>query len=330
MTHPDNSPSCLRNFTALILFGLIVGITGFAGLTSRYGWKIYLEIFSHFQVQYLIVNLFLLFLLYLTRNRLFLLGGLLCCSILAAQILPWYLPPHRLLPKAASDLRIFIANVNTQNRNYEKVVAQVRQENPDLAIFMEVDNAWVAQLDSLGGQLPYSYGQANPYNLGLVIYSQSELINPQVNFFGTDRNPSILAQVTVNNQSFLLVATHPLPPVKPSFFHSRNRQLKLMGDYLQTLSQPMVLAGDLNITMWSPYYKNLIRRTNLKNARRGFGILPSWPTPGTYRQLPGPLSQFFAIPIDHCLHSREFRVNNIRTGKPTGSDHLPVIVDLSL
>lgn len=35
-------------------------------------------------------------------------------------------------------------------------------------------------------------------------------------------------------------------------------------------------------------------------------------------------------PIDHCLVSSEFTVKNIKTGNDIGSDHLPLIIELSL
>ncbi|MEG4204312.1 hypothetical protein QUA20_10330 [Microcoleus sp. Pol7_A1] len=30
--------------------------------------------------------------------------------------------------------------------------------------------------------------------------------------------------------------------------------------------------------MWSPFYKNMVKTENLRNARSGFGILATWPT----------------------------------------------------
>jgi endonuclease/exonuclease/phosphatase (EEP) superfamily protein YafD len=72
--------------------------------------------------------------------------------------------------------------------------------------------------------------------------------------------------------------------------------------------------------MWSPFYKNMVKTGNLRNARSGFGILPTWPTflPLAY------------IPIDHFLVSKEIGVLKIRTGRNVGSDHLPLITDLVL
>ena len=70
--------------------------------------------------------------------------------------------------------------------------------------------------------------------------------------------------------------------------------------------------------MWSPFYKNMVKTAKRRNARSGFGILPTLPTflPLAY------------IPIDHFLVSKEIAVLKIHTGRNVGWDHLPLITDL--
>lgn len=89
------------------------------------------------------------------------------------------------------------------------------------------------------------------------------------------------------------------------------------------------MLGDLNITMWSPYYRKFMKQTNLKNSRQGFGILPTWPTKNIYSLLPPQLSPLFSIPIDYCLISPEFKVMSIYTINDTGSDHRALIINLT-
>ena len=82
-----------------------------------------------------------------------------------------------------------------------------------------------------------------------------------------------------------------------------------------------ILIGDLNTTMWSPWFGRLCAKSGLSSVRRGFGVLPSWPAP---------LPAFLRIPIDHCLVSDDLVVTGCRLGSPAGSDHLPLIVDLAV
>lgn len=312
---------------SVVLSLTIVSITLIALVSDR-GWTQVLELLSHFRLQYFLVSLVLLLLLFLTRRKIAILIALFCVALLSTPILPWYNPLSR--SAATGELRVLTANINTQNRSYEKVLTMVREEKPDIAVFLEVDDTWVSQLQSLKDILPYDFGQANPYNLGIAVYSRFPLEDAAIDFFETDRNPSILANLTVENQSISLVAAHPFPPMRRSFFHTRNLQLDQIGQYVQQLETPVVLLGDLNITMWSPYYKRFARNTGLQNARRGFGVLPTWPMPGTYAVLPDLMHLMLQIPIDHCLVSPDIKVAAIHTGQDVDSDHLPLIVDLVL
>lgn len=328
----NSSPSCLSSVVGSLCVGAIALLSLFAYGTSHYGWRIYLELFSHFQVQYLVLALLLLGCLVLLRHKGLMLIGLFLCTLLSMQVLPWYAPPKRLLTDvhADADLRVFIANLNTQNTRYEDVLDIVRSEQPNVAIFMEVDQAWKETFDTLVDILPYSSGQTNPFNLGLLVYSDIPLNDTHIEFFGTENNTSVVTQLTVQNQPITLIATHPVPPVRPGLFQSRNRQLDLIIQYLEPIQNRVILAGDLNITMWSPYYRRLENFTGLHNARNGFGILPTWPTPVIYQHIPGWFTSLFLIPIDHCLLSADWNVSNIRTGAETGSDHRSLVVDLEL
>ncbi|MDP7640003.1 MAG: hypothetical protein QGG73_09860 [Candidatus Hydrogenedentes bacterium] len=84
---------------------------------------------------------------------------------------------------------------------------------------------------------------------------------------------------------------------------------------------PSIAAGDLNTSMWSSSYVSLLRDSGLKDSRRGFGILPTWLTRRPIVAL---------VPQDYCLVSLEFVVNNCIIGAAFGSDHLALIVDLSM
>lgn len=117
-----------------------------------------------------------------------------------------------------------------------------------------------------------------------------------------------------------LVATHPVPPSNEDYFLSRNSQLDGVAEYVRQVGAESIVMGDLNMSMWSPYYRKFIDRAKLRNTRQGFGIQPSWPT-----NLP-----ILQIPIDHCSITSKLKVSNNRIGKDIGSDHYPLIVDLAL
>jgi endonuclease/exonuclease/phosphatase (EEP) superfamily protein YafD len=82
----------------------------------------------------------------------------------------------------------------------------------------------------------------------------------------------------------------------------------------------VLVAGDFNLTPWSPHFTRFIEQTGLSDCALGHGLLATWPS----QVLP------VRIRIDHCFASRQWRVRNVDVGPKLGSDHLPMTVDLAL
>jgi endonuclease/exonuclease/phosphatase (EEP) superfamily protein YafD len=112
-----------------------------------------------------------------------------------------------------------------------------------------------------------------------------------------------------------------MAPVGAGEASLRNRQLDTLTGMIQMeAGREQILLGDLNITPWSPHYTRLERQAGLTNGAMARGYLPTWPA--GYNPV--------KIPIDHCLLSEGLRVRQFRTGPDTGSDHLPIIVDVAV
>lgn len=321
---PKSQPSPVLS-SGLLLATVLLTAIGL--LTSRLGWPLYGEMLSHFQMQYWVLSLICVGAIALLRGgKKRLMVGVICVAALAVQIVPWYWPPRFVAPHSQGNFRILVANVGSDNQRYVPLIDYVQQQNPDLALFVEVDQAWIKALNEGLRELPYPFEEGRR----MVLYSRYPLSEMALRQFSEGSIPSLVGAVTVDQQKIALVATHPPPPIKPTYFESRNQQLQAVGQYVQTLSSPKLVLGDLNITMWSPYYRRLIGETGLKNAREGFGILPSWPTTASDRPLLAWISWLVSIPIDHCLVSPDLPVAGIAVGPNVESDHRPVVVDLQL
>lgn len=142
-----------------------------------------------------------------------------------------------------------------------------------------------------------------------------------IKFFKTSNIPYIEATFKMENKLVTVFAVHTIPPIGESRFKERNVMLDEIANRIkQHDGQPVILIGDLNTTPWSYFFKKLLKDTNLRNSQKGFGIQPSWPT--------SPYS--LLIPLDHCLISKGFFVENRFVGKDIGSDHYPIILQLKL
>jgi endonuclease/exonuclease/phosphatase (EEP) superfamily protein YafD len=218
-------------------------------------------------------------------------------------------------------VRVVLANVHTANRQKVAFVTWVTSVKPDLLVVEEVNSEWLKALTPLKTMLPYSEVRPRRDNFGIALLSRYPLDTVRTEYIGEAGVPSLVATLRLNDRPITVLATHPLPPIGREYFDFRNDQLQALAERIQKIETPVLVAGDLNVTMWSPWYRDLIHSTGLKNGRKGFGIQPTWPT-----GLPAPLR----IPVDHVLHSPDFAVTSFRTGPANGSDHLPLVVDLLL
>ncbi|MEG4530257.1 endonuclease/exonuclease/phosphatase family protein [Microcoleus sp. D2_18a_D3] len=304
----------LKGFIIAATVNAVLSIVGYLG-----EFNIFFELSSHFKLQYLVVGFSTFIFFALVRSKkIWLLVSAFCIIINLAEILPWYFPaPAVAGATPGHNLRILHSNVLRANRRYSEVISLVKAEQPDLAVFVEVNSTWAKQLSVLSEIFPYSSTQQESERFGSAIYSKLPLENSSVKAFSNQRK-SLAADVKFQGKIITLILAHPTVPIKQESFINRNKQLAAIGEYAAQVKNPLIVVGDLNTTMWSPFYKNMVKTGNLRNARSGFGILPTWPTfmPLAY------------IPIDHFLVSKEIGVLKIRTGRNVGSDHLPLITDL--
>ncbi|MGL5074808.1 MAG: endonuclease/exonuclease/phosphatase family protein, partial [Waterburya sp.] len=212
-------------------------------------------------------------------------------------------------------------NVLWDNKNYKKAIALINQEQPDIAVFQEAITPWAKQLSVLKANYPYHIGAKK---LEIEVYSKLPLANTEIKLYGTYRGLVISDLKISDNHQIKFIATHAYPQLYYGHegWQIRNDHLENgIGKYVKNLEQSVIITGDLNVSMWSPFYRSLIKRSSLHNARQGFGILPTQ----------SGISPQFAIlsaPIDHCLISSDIQVKNFRLGQHIGSDHLPIIADL--
>ncbi|MEG3989184.1 endonuclease/exonuclease/phosphatase family protein [Microcoleus sp. S28C3] len=304
----------LKWFILAAILDALLSIAGYLG-----AFNLFFELSSHFKLQYLLAGLSIFIFFALVRSKkIWLLVSAFCIIINLAEIVPWYFPaPAFAGSTPGQNLRILHSNVLTSNRRYSDVISLVKAEKPDIAVFVEVSTSWVRELAVLSEMFPYYSSYQESDRFGSAIYSKLPLNNTSVKAFSKQRK-SLLADVTVQGKIISLILVHPTVPIKHHSFIARNKQLTAIGEYAAQVKNPLIVLGDFNITMWSPFYKNMVKTGNLRNARSGFGILPTWPTfmPLAY------------IPIDHFLVSKEIGVFKIRTGRNVGSDHLPLITDL--
>jgi endonuclease/exonuclease/phosphatase (EEP) superfamily protein YafD len=246
-----------------------------------------------------------------------------CAALNLAYVLPFYTPRGAPPPPAAEETRLVLmfANVQGGNREYEALFASVAGVRPDVLALAEVTPAWASRLGELGREYPYASVLARPGGSGLALFSRHPLEGAEGLDIDASTHPVMRARVRLPRASLSLLLMHPPTPMRPAKFAHRAGQLRRAAELFGPDPGPRVLVGDLNVTPWSPYFRELLSSAGLRDVRAGAGLLPTWPAL---------LPAFLRLPIDHCLVGEDVRVHAVRTGPPTGSDHLPLVVELGL
>jgi endonuclease/exonuclease/phosphatase (EEP) superfamily protein YafD len=277
-----------------------------------------IELYSHFRPQYFAVSLLLLAVFTVLRNPVYAVLLLVTTAFNASYVLPWYFGGAAV--ESDNTIRLLHVNVFSRNDQYDRLFDLVDAERPDIIFLQEVSREWRDATLTLHEDYPYNYVEARDGNFGIAMFSRMPLdsvehvASPPLDY------PTIVATMTVNGATLTLINTHPTVPVSRLLYEARNEQLRSIAALANQAAGAVILTGDLNASVWGRAYRKLEATTGLRNTRRGFGILPTWPT----------FLPFAMIPIDHALVSDGIGVVATRTGAHIGSDHLPLIVEFAV
>jgi endonuclease/exonuclease/phosphatase (EEP) superfamily protein YafD len=291
-----------------------------AGFLGRDWWVF--ELASHFPVQYSAV-LLTCALIYLIRAKY---TTALVVAIFASVNLYLIIPSNvEVHAKASSSyresrkFRVLLINVNHGNQNYNKVREFIRLTDADFIVLLEVNEEWLEELQPIEAAYPYRRGlPLKDYGIGLL--SRIPFEDADIKIIGKVGNPSVIARFNIDGQRFTLIGTHPHPPLSQEEARYRNQQMAAIAKFISSQQDASIVLGDLNITPWSPLFRDFLVKTGLGDTRNGFGLQPSWPV-----KFP-----VLWIPLDHCLVSPKVVVHNREVGPNIGSDHYPIVVDFSL
>jgi endonuclease/exonuclease/phosphatase (EEP) superfamily protein YafD len=263
------------------------------------------------------------------QDKLFLAALLACVIWQVARIFP-YTPIARVRVqpsrRSSSDdrrrIRLLISNVMMENTAYDRVLQLVRETKPDVLLAVETDDRWVRALEPLSSEYPYAVRQPQNNWFGMVLLSRLPILESKVEFLVQDDVPSVFAVLDLGGERVVLRGLHPRPPepLRDQDSTPRDAELVLVGRWVEKQKdRPTIVAGDLNDVAWSATTQLFLRLSGLLDPRMGRGFY------STYNAR-NPLVRW---PLDHLFHSNDFRLVELRRCRDIGSDHFPVLVELS-
>ena len=218
-----------------------------------------------------------------------------------------------------STVRILAVNIGADhNKNYERLMKFVQEEQPDIIGISEVTKDWRTALTSeLQVRYPFFYIQESCG--GMALFSRYRLNSSQISRTDQIERPRIQTVVDMRGEPVTMILAHLATPQNPSFKLRQDDFTQLAAE-VKNIAGPTILFGDFNCCQWSSLFQRLVENTHLVDTSAGFGIQPTW------CQSPW----FLLFPIDQVLISQEFCTCGRCVGKDVGSDHLPLIVDVYL
>lgn len=219
-------------------------------------------------------------------------------------------------------IALLFANVLIDNRGAAGLLAIIEEENPDVVLAVETDAWWQARLDVLARSHPYVVRQPQDNTYGMALYSRLELVDPKVKFLVQDDIPSIHARVKLRGGALVeLRCVHPRPPAPQEAKDSKPRDVELIvvGRELREKQAPAIVLGDLNDVAWSRTNYRFQEISGLLDPRIGRGFYHTFHARWF----------FLRYPLDHCFHSKHFRLVSFKRLRAFGSDHFPVGIKLS-
>ena len=317
---PGDRASKLSFNRALSIAALVACLVTAASFLARGSWL--LELFTHFRFQLALGSLMLL-LCALARRRLLTAAlAALAAAANAAPLVPYIFPAPLAAQAAGDSFRLMSANVHYRNTDYSALLAEVRRQDPDVLGLMEVDGAWLDGLSALESQYRYRVLRPEEGAYGLALYSKLPIRRlPTSPYIERGFQTAVLVELETGEGPVTLALAHVRAPTGPAKARLRNAQFGKIAEMLELDgSEARILIGDLNTTPWSPYYRQLAETTGMQSAALGYGYEPSWPSGFS----------LLKIPIDHCLVSEGLRVASFQTGADVGSDHLPIVIDVTM
>jgi endonuclease/exonuclease/phosphatase (EEP) superfamily protein YafD len=209
------------------------------------------------------------------------------------------------------------ANVNESNEQFESLLNEIADANPDVVVLVEFSWPWHIAFKSAPVMMPYKYGSGMSRIGSVNVFSKVPLLAESQEWVAGRAVHTVAVQLGA--QSLRIMGLHaPRPMGQDSY----DKYWSYMLPRLTTVAGATVIVGDFNATEHSRLYQQLTNdrlRSAHDDRRRGYAV--TWPN-----------GQFWLPPIriDQALVSPEVECVGISEGMGRGSDHKPLIIDVRM
>ncbi len=302
---------------------MLAAASSILALGARGHWL--MDLLANFRVQYALYLVVAALLFFLCRNS----RWAVVTAVLAALNL-WIISPY-LVPSPRSavvekelgeSFRLMNFNVLSSNRRHDDVITYLREKDADFVFLLEASPEWEPALKKLSDLYPHQKNEIQAGNFGIALLSKTPFQKVEVAEY-TPLIASIDALVLVGDKRVRLIGTHPYPPINAKVCRLRNAHMQRLAESIakETGATKTIVAGDFNMTPWSPHFVDFLSASQLEDSAKGRGVMPTWYALPLFS---------FGVPIDHICVSEGIHIEDRGVGPDLGSDHRAVWVDVRI
>lgn len=310
---------------ALAILRLTALATALA-LLARHFWLG--ELAVSFIWQYFVATLLLMWsVLFIRNNKTFYVHLLLVIFLLAVHTT--FLSNNKMYKQYYAghyytDMKIVHLNVSKRNDKFEETVAAIN-DKLKYADIINLQEFMPGMQDALppivNDRMAFKYIIPRKDGMGSAFYSRTKPDDFKVHYL--NNGTTFIFQATYKEyikedktrEDLDIFTLHTFAPITPTALKYRNEQLESLANLInESPSKYKAVIGDLNVTPFSPAFKNLLDTADLRY--KGY----TWKEAGTW-PFKAPWS-LFSIPIDHILTSKGLYSSDREITSAPGSDHL--------
>ncbi|WBY17065.1 endonuclease/exonuclease/phosphatase family protein [Erythrobacteraceae bacterium WH01K] len=222
----------------------------------------------------------------------------------------------------ADDGKCFSAmsvNVKVKNDQYDEIIAQVRQHDPDVLFLMETDARWINQLEPVLSAYEHVDRHPQPEAFGLVFATRLPTLKSSV-VENTHRDtPTLYATLQADGAKPIeFIGLHPKPPLPGWNTERRDENIVNAGVQTPDRLPDAFVMGDFNDVPWSRTTSKFRATGDWRDPRIGRGTYPTFPAN----------LLFAGWPLDQLMLKGELRLQSFEVLADNGSDHRALLAYL--